>query len=327
MAIGEDYLGIKIWRFFFRCPHCMKEITFKTDPKNADYVCEAGESTTHLLPLSTFCPTQCANHQGGWLLLVVVTGAYRNFEPWRQEAQAEQILKEIKEGEERGDTMRQLENRTIESKREMDVLDALEEIREMNNRNAGIALDEVLDEHMSKGHSLLIKQDQEDEAAIAAAFGKGAGSGSGSGAASSDQSIELPLEDEDDDDDYDSIVDRISSKPSLFASLSGNTESSASPSASSLLASSSLMPPPAPVLPSVVAVIVKKKKDKKQKKDKKNKDKDKPKKDKKRKHNNDTNNNNDNTNNTNTATPTTTNSNGDTNNEKRLRPNPDDTSS
>ena len=33
-AKGEDYLGIKILRFYIRCPHCTSEITFKTDPKN-----------------------------------------------------------------------------------------------------------------------------------------------------------------------------------------------------------------------------------------------------------------------------------------------------
>lgn len=36
------YLTIKIYRFYIRCPRCSAEITFKTDPKNADYVCEHG---------------------------------------------------------------------------------------------------------------------------------------------------------------------------------------------------------------------------------------------------------------------------------------------
>lgn len=37
------YLTIKIYRFYIRCPRCSAEITFKTDPKNADYVCEHGK--------------------------------------------------------------------------------------------------------------------------------------------------------------------------------------------------------------------------------------------------------------------------------------------
>ncbi|ODV88695.1 hypothetical protein CANCADRAFT_12851, partial [Tortispora caseinolytica NRRL Y-17796] len=51
---NDTYLGIKIWRFYIRCTHCSGEITFKTDPKNADYVAE--------------------------------NGAVRNFEPWRDPA-------------------------------------------------------------------------------------------------------------------------------------------------------------------------------------------------------------------------------------------------
>eukprot|EP00123_Amoebidium_parasiticum_P013801 comp22160_c0_seq1/m.32482 comp22160_c0_seq1/g.32482 ORF comp22160_c0_seq1/g.32482 comp22160_c0_seq1/m.32482 type:complete len:128 (-) comp22160_c0_seq1:748-1131(-) len=30
---GEEYLGIKVFRFYIRCPRCHQEITFKTDPK------------------------------------------------------------------------------------------------------------------------------------------------------------------------------------------------------------------------------------------------------------------------------------------------------
>ncbi|KAK7057552.1 hypothetical protein R3P38DRAFT_3304025 [Favolaschia claudopus] len=81
---GEDYYGIKIFRFYIKCTLCSAEITFKTDPKNTDYAAEHGAS--------------------------------RNFEPWREEAEVE-------------------ENRTTDSKREMDILDALQDIRARNARN------------------------------------------------------------------------------------------------------------------------------------------------------------------------------------------------
>ena len=41
-AEGESYLGLKIFRFYFRCPNCLAEITFKTDLENCDYQNEHG---------------------------------------------------------------------------------------------------------------------------------------------------------------------------------------------------------------------------------------------------------------------------------------------
>jgi hypothetical protein len=53
---GENYLGLKIFRFYYRCTHCSAEFCMKTDPKNADYTVEAG--------------------------------ATRNYEPWRDQEKA-----------------------------------------------------------------------------------------------------------------------------------------------------------------------------------------------------------------------------------------------
>ena len=69
----------------------------KTDPKNNDYVCEHG--------------------------------ATRNYEPWRDLAQASQESKAKRAHEEMGDAMKTLENRTFDSKKEMDILDALDECK------------------------------------------------------------------------------------------------------------------------------------------------------------------------------------------------------
>ena len=81
---------------------CSSEITFKTDPKNTDYVAEHG--------------------------------AQRNFEPWRDE-KAEEEDRLAKLEEEENNPMKALENRTTDSKREMDILDALQDIRARNARN------------------------------------------------------------------------------------------------------------------------------------------------------------------------------------------------
>ena len=39
---GEDYLGIKRFRFYMKCEMCKATFIIKTDPKNTDYEAEAG---------------------------------------------------------------------------------------------------------------------------------------------------------------------------------------------------------------------------------------------------------------------------------------------
>ncbi|CAG8549592.1 9527_t:CDS:2 [Diversispora eburnea] len=120
---GETYYSIKIFRFYIKCPRCSAEITFKTDPQSTDYIAEHGAS--------------------------------RNFEPWREEKLAGEESKLQKELEEENNPMKALENRTIDSKREMDILDALDEIRTRNARNERINSDVILDK--------LVESDQINE--------------------------------------------------------------------------------------------------------------------------------------------------------------------
>lgn len=46
-AAGEAYLGVQIIRFYFKCPRCSAELAMKTDPKNSDYVVEAGATRNY----------------------------------------------------------------------------------------------------------------------------------------------------------------------------------------------------------------------------------------------------------------------------------------
>ena len=108
----EKYFSISIIRFYIRCTRCSGEITFKTDPKNMDYACEKG--------------------------------AKRNFEIWRQnpeegsgndlETEEERMERLEAEEAERG-VMENLESKQLDAKREMEIADALDEIRTRNARN------------------------------------------------------------------------------------------------------------------------------------------------------------------------------------------------
>lgn len=97
--ILQTYLGIQIFRFYFKCTRCSAELTMKTDPQNSDYVVESG--------------------------------ATRNFEPWRAEDEEADKERKKRTDEETGDVMKALENKTLDSKREMDILAALDEMKSM----------------------------------------------------------------------------------------------------------------------------------------------------------------------------------------------------
>ncbi|ESN99190.1 hypothetical protein HELRODRAFT_66584, partial [Helobdella robusta] len=130
---NENYLGLHIFRFYIKCPRCIAEIAFKTDPVSTDYVLEAG--------------------------------ATRNFEALRT---AEQLaIKEQKEKdeEEAGDPMKLLENRTKASQNEMNMLETLEDLKEMKQKHDHVHLNDVLEkqkvyqEHLQK----LIEEEDEEE--------------------------------------------------------------------------------------------------------------------------------------------------------------------
>jgi hypothetical protein len=144
---GESYLNIKIFRFYIRCTRCSAEITFKTDPKNTDYVAEHGVS--------------------------------RNFEPWREEGAEQEELKKQQEEDEEYDPMKALENRTIDSKREMDILDALDEIRTRNARSERVDVDDVLDKLSVEDQGVVKKalnnEELEDERLAASIFTSASG--------------------------------------------------------------------------------------------------------------------------------------------------------
>lgn len=102
----DEYLGIEVFRFYIKCHNCAAEMTFKTDPRNTDYVADYG----------------CT----------------RNFEPWREEKiqKAEKLKQRLED--ETNNPMKALENKTFDSKKEIEIIEGLDEIRSYNARKKDV---------------------------------------------------------------------------------------------------------------------------------------------------------------------------------------------
>ncbi|XP_060063270.1 splicing factor YJU2-like [Ylistrum balloti] len=136
----EFYLGLRIFRFYIKCPTCVAEIAFKTDLKNTDYTLEAG--------------------------------ATRLFEAEKlAKEMAEREIKE-KEEEELNNPMKILENRTKASRNEIETIDILEELRELSARQATVNTETMLQQHQEYEQQLQKLQEEEEEKEIRSIFGE-----------------------------------------------------------------------------------------------------------------------------------------------------------
>jgi len=137
----EEYLGLKVFRFYIKCPRCMAEITFKTDPRAQDYVVEHGAT-------QNFMAMKLAEEQAA-----------------REAAEKEEEMKL--------NPMMMLENRTKQSQREMAAIEELEELREINQRQVAIDFGKLIDQKKPDAEEeRKRREEEEDEEFIRSVFHK-----------------------------------------------------------------------------------------------------------------------------------------------------------
>ncbi|MEN2497505.1 MAG: Coiled-coil domain-containing protein 94 [Marteilia pararefringens] len=126
----QNYLNLTLMRFYIRCPNCSSEITFRTDLENLDYEIESG--------------------------------ATRNFDARRAMIRAEAEEQKTKEEDEKGDSMKVLENRTKSSLAEIKDLEEFEELKDSKYRNSKIDTETLLllNDSTGKDSSKIIDEEE-----------------------------------------------------------------------------------------------------------------------------------------------------------------------
>ncbi|XP_074547499.1 splicing factor YJU2 [Halichoeres trimaculatus] len=128
---NELYMGLPIFRFYIKCTRCLAEITFKTDPENTDYAMEHG--------------------------------ATRNFQAEKLIEEEEKRIQQEREEEELNNPMKVLENRTKDSKMEMEVLENLQELKELNQRQAQVDFEGMIQRYRELEKVEKEREKEEDE--------------------------------------------------------------------------------------------------------------------------------------------------------------------
>lgn len=110
----ETYGTIKILRFHIKCTKCSASITFRTDPRNHDYQADSG--------------------------------AKRTVEPQREAAAKEgDDETELDRLDEEENAMETLETKFMDQKKDMEIADALDEIRARNYRHSKFGVEKLLE--------------------------------------------------------------------------------------------------------------------------------------------------------------------------------------
>jgi hypothetical protein len=207
---GDEYLGLKTFRFVMKCSGCNAYFSIKTDLRESSYEVEYGVS--------------------------------RNFEPSREKRKAAAEEKEARAAEERHDAVKALENRTEDSRRQLELLDELEDLRAAKVAQASLGLNaDALLAMRGAGAGAgagaagdYEGEDEEDEAVLQRAFAAARARAGGDGGG---QPFVKRLREEEDEEEEDG---RGAGRGAAAASSSSSSSSSwAAPAGSSSSSSSS----------------------------------------------------------------------------------------
>lgn len=138
-AEGEEYLGVKVFRFYIKCTLCSQEITFKTDPKNADFTPEHGATRT----FDNWAEADPEGRAGA------LPGAGADDDDDDPEREAR-------------DAMAELERSQEASRREMEVMDELADLRSRNARVDTSKVGDDPDALLAKLHEERLSRDEEE---------------------------------------------------------------------------------------------------------------------------------------------------------------------
>eukprot|EP01060_Flectonema_neradi_P012863 TRINITY_DN1964_c0_g1_i2.p1 TRINITY_DN1964_c0_g1~~TRINITY_DN1964_c0_g1_i2.p1 ORF type:complete len:285 (+),score=73.74 TRINITY_DN1964_c0_g1_i2:55-855(+) len=133
---GEDYLGkVAVFRLTIQCPRCASNISLKTDPANFDYVVEAG-----------------------------ATRKYEHHVAEKEKADAEDALV----AEEQGDTLAEHTRKVEDARREMSMLEHLEDLHHQAVTKSFVTDDQLfnatIDKHTSNEQKLKLADEEEAKA-------------------------------------------------------------------------------------------------------------------------------------------------------------------
>jgi hypothetical protein len=208
------YLNTQRYRFYIKCIVCSRQITFLTDPENGDYEME--------------------------------DGAVRNYEMWKDKNSMEEGAKGEREDEDKLDSMKALENRVEDSRREMRELDELDEIKALNSRHVNMSVDQVLQASKGSGKGANRDGDDDSVSSITGLSKRDEELAASIKFGSRQEDVVIESDESDDDDDG-------------RKGARATTESAAVTTATSTAFSAPAAPAPAAVAP-VVAVLIKKRK-------------------------------------------------------------------